>query len=244
MNGSTWRPAFTCPRRLMSYLTAIAAGAAIVFGTGAATAQTPPSEVEYEAYGGLHAAAYRNDVAAIRKADTAALNARDRCGRTPLMVAAYARHYDALRALIARGADLDALENDRYDVVTIASVMDDTRALGIVLNAGASAKQITSPYDGTALIAAAHLGHVEVVKMLIGAGAPLDHVNNLNWTALIESIVLGDGGPDHVECLKALVAAGANVNIPDGQGTTPLMLAEKRGFAEMADILRAAGARP
>lgn len=47
-----------------------------------------------------------------------------------------------------------------------------------------------------ALIAAAHLGHVEVVKALIAGKAPLDRVNNLNWTALIESIVLGDGGPN------------------------------------------------
>jgi ankyrin repeat protein len=122
--------------------------------------------------------------------------------------------------------------------------MDDTKTLGIVLKAGASAKQITSPYDGTALIAAANLGHAKVVKMQIAAGAPLDHVNNLNWTALIESIVLGDGGPDHIDCLKTLVGAGANVNIPDGQGTTPLMLAEKRGYTEMADILRVAGCRP
>ncbi len=222
----------------------MAAGLAIGLAAGGATAQTPPTGIEYEAYRGLHAAAHRNDVAAIRKAAKAALNAQDPHGRTPLMVAAYARNYDALRALIEKGADLDALENDRYDVVTIASVMDDTKTLGIVLKAGASAKQITSPYDGTALIAAAHLGHAKVVKMQIAAGAPLDHVNNLNWTALIESIVLGDGGPGHIDCLKALVGAGANVNIPDGQGTTPLMLAEKRGYTEMADILRVAGGRP
>ena len=35
------------------------------------------------------------------------------------------------------------------------------------------------------------LGHDGVVRQLIAAGAPLDHVNNLHWTALIESIVLG-----------------------------------------------------
>ena len=48
---------------------------------------------------------------------------------------------------------------------------------------GASAKLVTSRYDGTALIAAAHLGHDGVVRQLIAAGAPLDHVNNLHWTA-------------------------------------------------------------
>lgn len=121
------------------------------------------------------------------------------------MVAAYKSRIDAATALIAAGADLDALENDRYDVVTISSVANDVKMLKLVLEFGAKAGQMTSPYDGTALIAAAHLGHVDVVKALIAAGAPLDHVNNLNWTALIESIVLGDGGSNHVACLTALI---------------------------------------
>src|SRR5690606_23718856 len=94
-------------------------------------------------------------------------------------------------------ADLNALENDRYDAVTIAAVAGDEATLTLLLALGASARQVTSRYDGTALIAAAHLGHAGIVRQLIAAGAPLDHVNNLHWTALIESIVLGDGGPRH-----------------------------------------------
>jgi len=82
-----------------------------------------------------------------------------------------------------------------------------------------------------------------VVRTLIAAGAPLDHVNNLNWTALIESIVLGDGGPDHIACLKALIDAGADVNIADGNGVSPLRLAERNGYDEMVRLLKAAGAK-
>jgi uncharacterized protein len=78
---------------------------------------------------------------------------------------------------------------------------------------------------------------------LIRAGAPLDHVNNLGWTALIESIVLGDGGPRHVSTLKALVSAGANLDLADRSGATPLALARRRGFSEMASVLEQAGAR-
>jgi ankyrin repeat protein len=111
------------------------------------------------------------------------------------------------------------------------------------VDGGASARNITSPYDGTALIAAAHLGHAEVVRVLIAAHAPLDHVNNLGWTALIESIVLGNGGKNHTDTLEALVKAGANVNLSDRQGTTPLGLAKARGFAAMVRILEGAGAR-
>ena len=84
---------------------------------------------------------------------------------------------------------------------------------------------------------------MEVVRELIRAGAPLDHVNNLGWTALIESIVLGDGGPRHTATLAALVAAGANVNLADRGGTTPLGLARNRGYAKMIGLLERAGAR-
>jgi ankyrin repeat protein len=168
------------------------------------------------------------------------LNARDSYGRTPVHVATFARQCDAIRLLARAGAALDLLENDRYDAVTIAAVADDEETLRVLLWLGASAKQVTSRYDGTALIAAAHLGHDGVVKQLIAAGAPLDHVNNLHWTAVSESIVLGNGGPRHVETLRALVMAGASTRITDRQGLTPLALAQARGYREMVDILQRA----
>ena len=134
------------------------------------------------------------------------------------------------------------MEHDRYDAVTIAAVADDEETLRDLLQLGASAKQVTSRWDGTALIAAAHLGHDGVVRQLIQAGAPVDHVNNLHWTAAIEAIVLGDGGPRHQATLKALILAGANLNLTDRQGQTPLQLARSRGYLEMVDMLAKAEA--
>ena len=148
-----------------------------------------------------------------------------------------------MRALVVAGADPNALDSDRYDIVTIAAVSNDLSTLQLALQLGGNPKKVTSRYDGTALIAAAHLGHVEVVRELIRAGAPLDHVNNLGWTALIESIVLGDGGPRHTATLAALIDAGANVNLADRSGATPLQLARGRGYREMAALLVAANAR-
>jgi ankyrin repeat protein len=210
-----------------------------------AFAQVPPSPTERAAYTGLFAAAIAGDAGAIRSqvAAGAKVDARDARGRTPFHVAAFARTHNAMRALVAAGADPNALEGDRYDAVTIAAVADDVETLEVALALGNSAKNVTSRYDGTALIAAAHLGHDAVVRELIRAGAPLDHVNNLGWTALIESIVLGDCGPRHVATLKALVDAGANVNLADRGGTTPYALAVTRGYREMVAILAAAGAR-
>jgi uncharacterized protein len=210
-----------------------------------AHAQVTPSREEIQAYTGLFAAAARGDGKQITAliAAGARPDVRDAHGRTPLHVATYGRHTDAMRALVAAGADPNALENDRYDIVTIAAVADDPATLRVALELGGSPRNVTSPYDGTALIAAAHLAHVEVVRLLIAAKAPLDHVNNLGWTALIESIVLGNGGARHTETLRLLIEAGANINLADREGRTPWVLARSRGYATMVKLLERAGAR-
>jgi uncharacterized protein len=212
-----------------------------------ASAQVPPSAAEALAYRGLHSAAQRGDVDAIRRlaADRAALEARDGQGRTPLHVATFARQSEAVRALLQAGADSAALESGRYDAVTIAAVADDEATLRVLLAGGASARLVTSRYDGTALIAAAHLGHDGVVRQLIQAGAPLDHVNNLHWTALIEAVVLGDGGPRHQATVKVLLDAGANRQLRDREGRTALELARARGYASLVGLLESpAAGRP
>lgn len=218
----------------------------LLISTSQAAAQNPPSATEIAAYAGLHAAAAKGDAAEIvRLAGSGAdVNARDRHGRTPLMVAAHGRHVAAAKALIDAKADLNLLDSQAYDVITIAAVADDVPMLELALASGGNARAITSPYKGTALIAAAHLGHAKVVETLIAAKAPLDHVNNLAWTALIEAIVLGDGGPRHQATVEALVKGGANLDLADGQGVRPLSLARSRGYERIVEILERAGATP
>ncbi len=213
----------------------------LALNVGCACAQTPPTQSELAAYTGLHAAAARGTPEDVRKLGSQGVNARDANGRTPLHVATFRRRPDVAKILIAAGADTALLDNQKYDAVTIASVQDDEETLKALLSSGASAKLTTSVYDGTALIAAAHLGHDGVVRELIRAGAPLDHVNNLGWTALIEAVILGDGGKRHVATVRALVDAGAKRDIADRQGVTPLQHAQARGYTEMIAIL---GGRP
>ena len=230
------------------FLNTLALAAACGLGALAsapAAAQVAPSATEAAHYRGLHAAAHHGDVARIDRlaAAKADLDARDGNGRTPLHVATFAKQQGAIRALVKAGAHINLLDHDRYDGVTIAAVADDEETLRVLLALGASARLVTSRYDGTALIAAAHLGHDGVVRQLITAGAPLDHVNNLHWTAVIESIVLGNGGARHQATLKALIDAGANLQLTDRQGNTPLQLARSRGYGEMVKMLEKAGAK-
>ena len=224
------RPGMGC------WVLALAALAAVPPAVG----QVAPSPAEAAAFRGIFAAAQHGDLRAIEREvanSRASLTARDARGRTALHVATFARQREAVGALMALGADPSALEDDRYDAVTIAAVADDEETLRVLLARGASAGLVTSRYDGTALIAAAHLGHDGVVRQLIGAKAPLDHVNNLHWTALIEAVVLGDGGVRHQRVLQALLDAGADAKLSDAQGRTPLQLARARGFDAMVQML-------
>jgi hypothetical protein len=194
----------------------------------------------------LLGAAAKGDVATMTqlvRGRGANANARDAQRRTPLILAAYGGHLAAAAFLLKAGAEVNAQDDRRYDILTLAAADGRTEMVKLALAHGANARAITSPYTGTALIAAAHHGHVEVVAALIAAKAPLDHVNNIGWTALMESIVLGDGGPRHTETLRLLLAAGADPNIPDKQGVTPLAHARQRGYAAMVAILEQAGGK-
>ena len=203
-----------------------------------AQAQVPPTPAEIAAYDGILRAAHEGNLETLQEnIDAGELERTDEYGRTAVHIAAHASHESAIAALAKAGADMNKLENDAYDAVTIAAVANDTDMLKAALAAGNKPTNITSRYIGTALIAAAHLGHHEVVRILIEAGAPLDHVNNLGWTAVIESIVLGDGGENHQKTLRYLVDAGADITIADNSGRLPVDLAQQRGYDEMVALL-------
>ncbi|HSH89340.1 MAG TPA: ankyrin repeat domain-containing protein, partial [Ramlibacter sp.] len=101
----------------------------------------------------------------------------------------------------------------------------------------------TNRYGGTALIPACHHGHVETVRLLLTTAIDIDHVNNLGWTALLEAVILGDGGAAHTEVVRLLIARGAKVNLADRQGVTPLAHAVQKGQSRVAELLRQAGGK-
>ena len=114
--------------------------------------------------------------------------------------------------------------------------------LQLTLQAGADVHS-TDSYNGTGLIRAADRGHVEIIAELLKTDIKIDHINRLGWTALLEAIILGDGGERHSEVVRLLVEAGADVNLADSRGTTPLAHAQQKGHQTIVEILQRAGAR-
>lgn len=90
-------------------------------------------------------------------------------------------------------------------------------------------------YGGVSVIPAAERGHVDYVRWVATTGIDLDHVNDLGWTALLEAVILGDGGPRHVEVVRALLDAGADRTIPTARASprwsTPGSVASPRSWA-------------
>ncbi|SDZ66811.1 ankyrin repeat domain-containing protein [Pseudomonas sp. NFIX28] len=169
------------------------------------------------------------------------LNVRDSDGSSPLLLATAANQVEIARALIEAGADVNQKNLIHDSPYLLAGASGRNAILQLTLAHGADLKS-TNRYGGTALIPACERGHVDTVRLLIKAGVDLDHVNRLGWTCLMEAIVLADGGPAHQQIVAQLIAAGANLNLPDNEGLSPLQQAEKRGQHAIVKLLRDAGA--
>ena len=102
---------------------------------------------------------------------------------------------------------------------------------------------LTNRYGGVSIIPASERGHVDYVRAVLDTEIDVDHVNHLGWTALLEAVILGDGGAAHAEIVRLLVARKADLELADRDGVTPLAHARRRGQRAVEDILVRAGAR-
>ena len=171
------------------------------------------------------------------------IDQQDDRGRTAVMAATYAGQVDAVRVLLDREANPDIQDDMLNTPFLYAGAEGMLDILKLANDAGAD-PAVTNRYGGTALIPACERGHVEIVRYLLEqSDVDVDHVNRLGWTGLLEAIILSDGGPPHQEIVRILIAHGADPDLADGEGVTPLAHARNRGYSEIVQMLIDAGAR-
>ncbi|WP_278378580.1 ankyrin repeat domain-containing protein [Chryseobacterium arthrosphaerae] len=182
----------------------------------------------------------KNDITGVKSAldNGADVNTRDKKGRSLLLIATIDRQTEMAKLLVSCKADVN-LQDDQLDSPFLyAGASGQTELVRLFLENGARF-DIFNRYNGTALIPACERGHVETVKVLVKTkGFPVNHINRLGWTALMEAVILGNGTQKYQEIVKILKDNGADLTIPDRSGKTPLQHAEELGFAEIAQILK------
>ncbi len=193
----------------------------------------------------LIVAAEAGDTAAVQRllAAGAGVATRDARGRTALLAATHANQVAAARLLLDAGADVNLQDDIQDSAFLYAGAEGRLEILKLMLRPGAKSPpdfSVRNRYGGNALIPACHHGHVETVRELLKTKIDIDHVNSLGWTALLETVILGDGGARYVEITQLLLARGANASIADRSGVTPLAHARSRGHVEIVRLLERA----
>ena len=181
-----------------------------------------------------------NDVSEVKKAleNGADVNQVDAENRSLLLIATMQQNYNMAVLLLKHGADVNQQAANKDSAFLYAGATGQTNLLKHFLVNGARF-DVFNRYNGTALIPACERGHIETVKLLANTkDFPINHVNRLGWTALMEAIVLGDGSPKYQQIVQILKDAGADMHIPDYEGITPLQHAQKRGLKEIVQIIK------
>ena len=173
---------------------------------------------------------------------------------TALILAAKNGSTDVVKALIAKKADIDAVDNDGETALSLA---DNDAITQLLKDAGAKETLISAAKEGdtdfiknykgdvnaggasgfTALMKAAEEGETDSIEALIAAGAKVNFKEKDNWTALMCAANEGQ-----VDSIKALIAAGADVALTDNDGNSALSLAEEKKHLDVVNLLKKAGA--
>ncbi|MHC4777564.1 MAG: ankyrin repeat domain-containing protein [Planctomycetota bacterium] len=160
----------------------------------------------------------------------APVDGRDDERQTPLMVACEGGELGIARLLIEKGADLEARDEDGETPLIHAAGYDEPECVRLLLEKGADVNGLNSEDQQTALMVTDDL---EVVNILIAAGAQIDARDDCGQTAL--AIAAGQGADEKVELL---LEGGADPTVKDEDGLTPLQIAEQEDEEIVAAILK------
>jgi ankyrin repeat protein len=157
---------------------------------------------------------------------------------SPVADAAMKRDTEAVRALLAQKADVNAPQPDGTTALTWAARTNDVELVNLLLAAGANVSSANR--DGaTALYQASESGNAAIIERLLKAGADVNGTFLFTGeTALMEASRNGS-----IPALRVLLDHGANVNAKETlRGTTALMWAAAQGHADAIRFLIEHGA--
>lgn len=180
-----------------------------------------------------------NDIKGVQKAleNGADVNTQDADKRNLLLLATLNKQMEMAKLLVAKGANVNMQANNQDSPFLYAGASGQTELVKLYLANGARF-DIFNRYNGSALIPACERGHVETVRLLVNTkNYPVNHVNRLGWTALMEAVVLGNGTKKYQEIVQILKDGGADLRIPDKDGITALQHARNSDFKEIVKIL-------
>jgi uncharacterized protein len=155
-----------------------------------------------------------------------------------LMVVAQIGKVDAVKRLLAEGANIETTDQHGRTVLDVATAFGQTDVVKMLLTAGANVNAGTGNRT-TPLHMAAASGKTDIVKALLAAGARVDVADQDGN----EPLHLAVANPTNEHIVKDLLNAGARVDVANNDGMQPIHLAAKSAGAGTVQTLLASGAQ-
>lgn len=175
------------------------------------------------------------DVIEYLLAHKADIEAKDYANNTPLLIALQWGQIDAANVLISQGADVNAADNTGWTPVILAASGGYLEILKVLLNRGANINAVRNGWN--ALNQASHMGKENIVRFLLEYGMD---VNGPGQRTTFSYPLLSAIFMEHLSIVKILLEHGAETNIQDNAGNTPLSLAKEN--TQMIKLLKCYGA--
>lgn len=93
-------------------------------------------------------------------------------------------------------------------------------------------------FGGTALIPSSEKGYLKTAQLALDYGVPVNHQNRLGWSALLETVILGDGGFLYQDIVRELIEHGGDAQMKDFEGLTSLAHAKAKNQNEIVQIIK------